>query len=195
MHTRKFGHHCVQCGITPEGYLPFSNLLCDTSSVNKTYLSNHTLRYLDSGDEFRLPSPELPVNVISNLFLNANREDKRQLAMDKILQHHTIFDVRPFFEWEFKVLPLLIHWFTKAADFTNDFDEQINRMKLSSIYAFIMEFPILYIEGRTKQELERCKALRIQLQREQIQLAANLEEVQRCEARALRRIERRIGVQ
>ena len=31
------------CGITPEGWAPFSKLLCDTSSVNKTYLSNHTL--------------------------------------------------------------------------------------------------------------------------------------------------------
>ena len=30
-------------GITPEGWAHFSNLLCDTSSINNTYISNHTV--------------------------------------------------------------------------------------------------------------------------------------------------------
>jgi len=35
------------------------------------------------------------------------RVDKKDIAMIKILQHHNDFDMTAFFEWEFKVLPLM----------------------------------------------------------------------------------------
>ena len=51
--------------ITDVGWAPFSTLLCDTSSVNETYLSNHTL--LDLGLMHRY----LPTDLVSYLVLNA----------------------------------------------------------------------------------------------------------------------------
>ena len=35
--------------------------------------------------------------------------------MIKILLSHNDFDMQPFFKWEFKVLPLVIKWFERAA--------------------------------------------------------------------------------
>ena len=86
------------CRFTTEGWMHFSKLLCDTSSLNKTYLSNHTLRVLALSDH-----RELPTDLVSLLNLNAISENKGQVAMTKILQHHSHFNMQPFFEWEFKV--------------------------------------------------------------------------------------------
>jgi len=60
--------------ITGEGLKVFSKLLCDTSSVNSTYLSNHTLDYLGDG----------PANLIWRYLLTLNeREEKKEVAMIK----------------------------------------------------------------------------------------------------------------
>jgi len=97
------------CGITTEGWSPFSKLLCDTCSANNTYHSNHTLRIING-----VPSTgaRSVYDIKANLELN-RYIDKQRVAMIKILQHHTNFDMQPFFEWEFKVLPIMIGWFTK----------------------------------------------------------------------------------
>ena len=74
--------------------------------------------------------------------------------MIKILQHHSHFDMQPFFEWEFKFLPIMINWFTKATTrLDTSFVEKINKMKLSVTYDFIKEFPMLYIESVTRKEI------------------------------------------
>ena len=55
--------------------------------------------------------------------------------------------MQPFFEWEFKVFPLMIDWLEKANACTYDFfGEKIKRTKLSITYDFVREFPMLYIE-------------------------------------------------
>jgi len=41
--------------------------------------------------------------------------DKKIIAKVKILEHHDNFDMTPFFEWEFKVLPLMIGWLERAS--------------------------------------------------------------------------------
>ena len=80
--------------------------------------------------------------------------------MIKILQHHSHFDMQPFFEWEFKFLPIMINWFTKATTrLDTSFVEKINKMKLSVTYDFIKEFPMLYIESVTRKEIAECAAL------------------------------------
>ena len=167
--------------ITTEGWAHFTRLLCDTSSVNKTYLSNHTLLDLN------IPHRYLPTDLRSNLDLNTSSEDKGQVAMTKILQHHSHFNVQPFFEWEFKVLPLMIAWLEKASARTSTFEEKIDRIKLSCMYDFVREFPLLYIEPVTRKEIEKYSAMEKKLQGGQSQ-QPNLEEVQRCKARALRRL-------
>lgn len=148
-------------GITAEGWEPFLGLLCDTSSVNKTYLSNRTL--VEVGDNSFLPD-----DILYYLDLH-NAEDKGKVAMFKILHAHSHFNIQPFFEWELKVLPLMIRWFRRARAITHDpctrgedvntLQMKINNMKLSVVYDFIKEFPMLYIEPITQKEIADYTAL------------------------------------
>ena len=129
--------------ITDDGWLPFSELLCDTSSINNTYLSNHTLRSIGKGVH-----PAHHIRIVSSLTLNG-RADKGEVAMIKILGKQSLINVYPFFEWELKVLPLLVTWFAKAAACTARaaasvyFEKKIKVMKLNAIYDFVREMPMI----------------------------------------------------
>jgi len=185
-----------RCGITLDGWIPFSNLLCDTSSINKTYLSNHTLRYL--GDYHQEEEYPDHFDISANLEINEH-ENKQQVAMFKILHAHSHFDMKPFFEWDIKVLPIMIEWFTKAANCTNSFEEgikrmvrliQVGKMTLTAVFDFIKEFPMLYIEPVTRKAIAEYTALEEELQGgdQMVEQQARLEEVRRCKARAMRRL-------
>ena len=169
-----------ECYLSSGGWLSFLNLLCATSSINSTYLSNHTLQSFVG--RFRAPD-----DITSNLELNKT-ENKGEVAMKKILKHHSHFDMKPFFEWEFKVLPIMISWFAKASACASDYEEDIKKLKLAAVYDFIKEFPMLYVEPCTKQELLEYSAMEITLRGSRMQHASILEEVQRCKNRALMRL-------
>ena len=130
---------------------------------------------------------ELPTDVHSYLTMNRTNEDKGQLAMTKILQHHSHFNMQPFFEWEFKMFPRMIAWLEKARARTSNFEEKIDRMMLSVTYDFVREFPMLYIEPATRKEIEECTALKKILQGDQSQ-QAKLKEVEQRKERATRRL-------
>jgi len=147
----------------------FSKLLCDTSSVNATFLSNHiieniifSLRIIDQSLE---------------QFKQVNRmEDKKEVAMIKILLSYDDLDMLPFFEWEFKVLPLMIDWFERAAAITmpngrNIGRRKLGRRKLSSIYQFVRGMPLLYVEARLRKELDDIKAAELHLEEEKKRVA------------------------
>ena len=182
-------------GITADGWRAFSKLLCDASSVNKTYLSNHTLGNLGA-------VPDLSPRLQAYLRMNEGIEDRGQIAIVKILQNHSHFNVQPFFQWEFKVLPLLIGWMENATaciialtmapdDSTNrvrtGYHQKIRRMKLSCIYDFVRELPMLYIEPQTRREIQRYNVMETRSQGDATQ-QIKLEEVQRYKARAMRRL-------
>ena len=177
--------------------MPFSKLLCDTTSFNKTYLSNHTLENLVTTPRFMpadvmpadvMPADVMPADVQSYLTLNANSENKGQVAMKKILQDHSHFKMQPFFEWEFKVFPLMIDWLEKANACTYDFfGEKIKRTKLSITYDFVREFPMFYIETVTRKEIEVCGVLEKKLQGDEDQ-QAKLKDIQQRKERAMRRL-------
>jgi len=167
--------YLTECGVTAEGWTPFSKLLCNTSSVNNTYLSNHTLENI---------SGRPPFGHNHLLGLNKSYQNKQKVTIIKILRNHSHFDMQAFFEWEFKVLPIMIEWFTKAAASTTpySYEEKIERMKLSSVCDFIKEFPMLYIEPITRKEIADCTSLEEELQGDE------LEKIQQRKARALRRL-------
>jgi hypothetical protein len=111
--------------ITTRGW---QRLLCDTTSVNATFLSNHSLSYL--GDE-------IDENETIGYLLQLNcRNDKKEVATIKILKCHNDFDMLPFFQWEFKVLPLVLGWLERASEceMPDDFEPNIEGRKLSTIY-------------------------------------------------------------
>jgi len=167
--------------ITPEGWAYFKKLLCDTSSVNKTYTSNHVLTFLGAS--------AILSDIESNLSLN-RLENKDEIPMRKILYHHAHFDMQPFFEWEFKVLPIMIEWFVKAAAVCTTDEQKISKMKLSVMHDFIKEFPMLYIEPVTRKEIAEYTTMEEELLQGGLdaEQEVSLEEIRGCKARAMRRL-------
>ena len=101
------------------------------------------------------------------LFLN-ERHDKKEVAMIKILQCHNDLDMLPFFEWEFKVLPLVLSWLERASvlEMPAGFEPNIEERKLSTIYQFVRGMPVLYVETCLRKELEDIKVAESQLEEE-----------------------------
>lgn len=127
--------------MTVVGWSAFSQLLCDTSSINATYLSNHTLRYIST------PS-QVPANVQTHLTLNGVRWlRKKHVAIIKILQHHQELDMAPLFEWDLKALPLVMRWFEQARDIPGpeDVRESTSRKELSVIHQFVRAMPMFFV--------------------------------------------------
>ena len=152
--------------ITERGWQSLSNLLCDTSSVNATFLSNHTLQHINTKDSLR-----------SLIELNKTK-DKKEVAMIKIVRHHNVFDMMPFFEWEFKVLPLMIHWFEKASlmfRYKARLLSNIKGRKFSCIYQFVRGMPVLYVKASLKKELDDIKAELSQMEGESTERKQQLE--------------------
>ena len=141
----------------------FSKLLCDTSNVNSTYLSNHTLTYA---------SKFLGVASLKPLLILNRSNNKKEVAIIKILQNHNDFDMMPFFEWEFKILPLMINWFEKASSITmpSNVQPNIEPRKLSSIYQFVRGMPLLYVEAQLRKQLEDIKSRKSQMEEEKHQM-------------------------
>ena len=139
--------------ISAEGWSSFSKVLCDTSSINKTFLSNHTL--WDLGRGVLMPAH---VDIQALLALNRSSEDKRQVAIKKILKHHHHFDMQPFFEWDLKVLPITINWFEKARSIESNDEAAVNKRKLEAIYQFSRGMPEVFepapVGGVTRQKTQ-----------------------------------------
>ena len=136
-------------GITAEGYSSFSKVLCYTASVNRTFLSNHTLESLCWSRFMTQPAnaSNIPADVRSLLALNnISRNNKKKVAIKKILKHHQHFDMLPFFEWELKVLPIAIKWFERAKSIEDAAYHvvKINNHKLGTIYQFIRAMPEVF---------------------------------------------------
>ena len=155
-------------------------LLCNSSSINSTYLSNHTLEHLtgyDSGVCIYDIIDDDPTNIeialaIDSLLTLNQRRNKKEVAMIKILQHHNGFDMKSLFEWEFKALPLMINWFQRASAITmpENFEANIGPRKLSCIYQFVRAMPELYVSTRLRKQLEDVKSKESEIEKRQMDL-------------------------
>ena len=94
------------------------------------------------------------------LVLNKSRENKKQVAMEKILKHHQHFDMQPFFEWDLKVLPIAIEWFERATSMEDTDDAVIVKHKLGSIYQFIRAMPEVFEPVRVTAKRKRYLSFR-----------------------------------
>eukprot|EP00577_Skeletonema_sp_RCC1716_P016094 CAMPEP_0113431064 /NCGR_PEP_ID=MMETSP0013_2-20120614/33370_1 /TAXON_ID=2843 ORGANISM="Skeletonema costatum, Strain 1716" /NCGR_SAMPLE_ID=MMETSP0013_2 /ASSEMBLY_ACC=CAM_ASM_000158 /LENGTH=537 /DNA_ID=CAMNT_0000320001 /DNA_START=16 /DNA_END=1631 /DNA_ORIENTATION=+ /assembly_acc=CAM_ASM_000158 len=96
--------------ITPAGWSAFSPVLCDTSSVNNTYLSNHTIQELWHCDAFDFI--DIDEDIVQ--YLRLNKAHPQYAARCKILMNHAHLDMTPLLQWELKCLPLAVGWFERA---------------------------------------------------------------------------------
>ena len=149
------GYEMLERGEPPNdisswGWQSFSTMLCNDSSINETYLSNHTLERVypaddppegDENDEF---SPKPPGDLLELLALNSD-PNKQTVAMKKILYCHSEFDMEAFFEWEFKFLPYAVNWFESARSRIAVNDGQADKhfwaRKLDVIFQFARGLP------------------------------------------------------
>jgi len=136
----------------------FLGLICNTSSINSTHLSNHTLeiislRETEWGGDLYDNTPDLPLLLQLNMFSN-----KSHVAIRKILQYHPNIDMSPLYNLDLeeddknlKALPYVIDWFERAREALSGSDvrqccanRSIESIKLSSIYQFANAMPLLF---------------------------------------------------
>ncbi|KAL7454508.1 hypothetical protein ACHAWC_006126 [Mediolabrus comicus] len=138
-------------GMTSIGWSAFSRLLCDTSTINNTYLSNHTLTRVGCKDYEETPED------IQNYLRANNRLGRKDAAIYKILRSHPDLDMEPFFKLKLQFLPA----FDRVEPIEEELieDERIEyserscqSRKLSALYKFVRAMPDLatagYWEGR-----------------------------------------------
>ncbi|KAL3827229.1 hypothetical protein ACHAXA_004704 [Cyclostephanos tholiformis] len=141
-------------GISSGGIQAFSRLLCDASTINSTYHSNHTLRDLGMSSFPR----EVYRTLASNLLLNSSSPPpsigggcngrSSDVGMRKILRNHTRLDVMSLLEWDIKLLPHVVIWFDKAKrvlsrhnDHGDPNHSDIVTMKWGAIFEFVRAMP------------------------------------------------------
>jgi len=149
----------------------FCRSLCNTSSINDIYSSNHTLESIPSYQK-------KGAKLVSSLKLNKSSRNKRNVAIKKILLHcpHDL-DMEPFdlsledddqSERDLKALPHVISWFETAkeaiaepvvedgdsdsyssddsvSDEEESHDYNLHGRKLSAIYQFVTAMPMLFV--------------------------------------------------
>mmetsp|Transcript_21623 Transcript_21623/g.47013 ORF Transcript_21623/g.47013 Transcript_21623/m.47013 type:complete len:593 (-) Transcript_21623:183-1961(-) len=94
--------------IKAPGWAAFARLLCDTSSINNTYLSNHTL------NSFGYSIDQVPDTGKVGAYLKLNQSD-RQCRARKILVTHFRgrFSMEPFTNMKIELLVHVLAWFDK----------------------------------------------------------------------------------
>jgi hypothetical protein len=143
-----------EAGVTSVGWSAFSKLLCDTSTtVNNTYLSNHTLTKICGYRNEVIPED------IQSLFTVNTYPNKQWAAIYKILRSHPDLDMEPFFKLKMQFLPAVMSWFERV-ERNMESERSLQSRKLSALYKFVRGMPDLtiigYWEGRVIEiEAER----------------------------------------
>ena len=119
-------------GLTRTALDAFSSTLCNTTSINDTYSSNHMLQQF-------IGYSKLSDDIEVMLALNSN-QDKNLVAAEKILLSHRHLDVTPLIDGELGLLPFVIAWLERFA---------LSRrvLKLSSIFQFVRTMPNEIVDG------------------------------------------------
>ena len=138
----------------------FFRLLCNTTSIDSIYSSNHTLAALDLRLHF-LPEEELSI-INKNLLILNTDTNKSRVAIKKILKYHPNIDMEQFFYWDeegeqsIKALPYILAWFERAKEAVVEDEEfHIETKKLSAIYQFAQAMPIQLVPPSHMKDEDR----------------------------------------
>ena len=152
--------------ISLAGWSAFSKLLCDNSTINNIYNSNHTISELweRRGWSARSQLNDLSEGLYEDLtlYLYLNKTYPQYAAMCKILMHYNHLDMTPLLQWDLKCLPLVIGWFEKAklcttslihedeSPILDESDEVFQSRVLTALYEFVRGMPKKVLERREK---------------------------------------------
>jgi len=150
----------------------FSKALCDTSSINSTFDSNHT--FIDvrlTNDNEEGPGEMYGDHLLSLLTMN-ECTNKKHVAIKKILRYHPNLDMADLFELDLvegernlKGLPRVIDWFEKAREAVTEEDEEdggytVEGRKLSAIYQFVHTMPLQFVPASHREVEDNKKRKR-----------------------------------
>eukprot|EP00984_Skeletonema_dohrnii_P018043 scaffold8338_cov72-Skeletonema_dohrnii-CCMP3373.AAC.7 len=146
--------------VTSAGWIAFSTALCDTSSVNSTYLSNHNICDIWDEDDGEF----IPRQSIFNKYLRLNGEYPQYAARCKILMSHPHLDMAPLLHWGLKLFPLAVAWFERSKPCTtltiydedpdlrrlvlDESDEAFESRELTAMFEFIRGMPMEVMKRR-----------------------------------------------
>eukprot|EP00985_Skeletonema_marinoi_P016115 scaffold8567_cov83-Skeletonema_marinoi.AAC.2 len=143
--------------ITTVGWYALSTALCDTSTVNNTYLSNHTVH-------FEEPYEDEDIDESVVLYLQLNEKHPQYAAGCKILMNHAHLDMAPLLQWELKFLPLAVRWFEGAKSCTTlsideynytDYRRRVLEESEEAFQSRILTALYEFVRGVTEKVLER----------------------------------------
>ena len=120
--------------VTVSGWGALSTILCNTSSIDATYQSNHTLEKMWGSDSDK---QQVPNDLVSILQANSDG-DKISVAREKIIRSHFCgsFDMSPFSNMDLELLPYVLGLIGKHIFYEG-------RSKRSAIYRVVRNFPDL----------------------------------------------------
>ena len=126
--------------ITTNGWVAFSPVSCNTSSIMGTFRSNHTLQ------KFHANEDRLPEDVRSHLRLN-RKSSGSQAARFKVIKSHLRegFTVQPFVEMEWKALPRATAWMGR-----DDISEAVNEY-ISMDFLGVCHHCLILMAGENKK--------------------------------------------
>jgi len=146
----------------------FCKSLCNTSSVNDVYTSNHTIETIHV-------RANKGAKLHSLLQMNKNT-NKRHVAIKKILLYYTSeFDMEPLFdlsvkeddsERDLKAMPHVISWFETAAEASGVrrlynlekrkiLVKDLEKRKLSAIHQFVTAMPMLFVPASRDKGVDK----------------------------------------
>jgi Ran GTPase-activating protein (RanGAP) involved in mRNA processing and transport len=154
--------------VSVTGMKAFSKLVCDSSTPNNAYLSNHTLRLIGySWGWFALAvegwsavADEYLNNISPWLELNKNSSSSNAAAKSKVLSCFPGLNMTPLLKWDLKFLPFAKAWFQciKAED-KGKFATIIRSRELSVIYSFVRGMPVLVADDSKQYLTEQLNIL------------------------------------
>ena len=137
-------------GITTKGMKAFLKLICDSSSPNRIYLSNHTLRDISGLRYTRARASSIRTSILGWLKMNKDCQTPNLAAKAKIMHVFPDLDMVPLFQWKLKFLPLVKSWFENTTSSNDEFAANIHNRELSAVYQFVRGLPVLVVaETRT----------------------------------------------
>jgi len=154
---------------------PFVDVLCNRSSINATFDSNHTLQNLTEYCSF-------PSSKNLKMLLKANQiNNKWKTAREKIFMAHFEgpFDLAPFGNMDVKILVEVIGWLGK--------DNILGQRNASAVYRLLQNFPHLCgFPSRAKmlrlQQAEEIVSLKTRnqtLEAEKEEMISRIEQLER----------------
>jgi len=125
--------------ITSQGYATFIPIVCDSSSIQSTMNSNHTLEQVSY-----FHNPRVPKTLYHILHMNTTT-DKRAVAKLKVLRYHFNgnFNMKAVAGLDAKALPYLLSWFGRLMSSSKSANREDDRTCRSAFYRIIRHNPEL----------------------------------------------------